>query len=830
MLLLPTMADAQKKDVEGLLNKLLAPGPLMEGHKKLENTDCLDCHEPAGGVPDNRCLKCHDDIKKSIARGKSYHARSSRKANCVQCHKDHKGRKYNSVFVNQKTFDHNKTGFPLTNAHAKPKCADCHTKKRTKKPIRRNEIRYFGNISECKSCHADDDIHYFIGKYKKKDCNVCHSTIDWDKGVKWNHNKETRHILLGNHAKLSCQKCHVPRGKPPVKYKWPDLKQEKCGSCHSDYHGDNLSNKFQNGDCGNCHNQNTWKNRDFKHKGINFPLLGQHARNTCEDCHTKADKGYDKKKLWKGLDPNCTSCHGDFHLYANQKSKKRGSLNNCRMCHGDGGFKEGIKFNHDKDTAFPLIGEHKKVECNDCHIKVTKKKRKYRFPEYRKKTCETCHTSPHSEKFFRSMGNRRRCSSCHSPEGWRVFKDKSIVSTFNHDDTRFPLTGAHKKQTCSSCHRINGKGVYKFPNANKKFCLNCHETVHKRQFTKRFLKQSCALCHTTTAFKPRKRFNHNLTQFKIDGAHNKIRKQCSKCHVKSNLTIPTKPPRKGQLFKFQFASKGYCEHCHNNVHKKQFHRKFATKSCKACHSTSSFLKKPPFNHNQTRWVLEGKHRKVKCNDCHVPTRKRFKESPRRRMGKYIFKINKVNECNICHADIHKPTRGKDCSQCHTPGGWGSGGGVGGSFHAQSMLIGAHNFLSCNQCHTNGRRLEGASENCIMCHAKDDHHNGALVRCETCHSQQIWDVTRFRHSNSRFPLQGIHRTLECGACHNTGIYEGTPENCISCHFSDAATRPSHNTPNYTNCEECHSQYTFKQFTGGGLRLITPAFLKKIPDLK
>ncbi len=239
ILLFPNIGNAQKKDVEGLLNKLLAPGPLMEGHKNLENANCADCHEPAGGVPDNRCLQCHDDIKKSIDRGKSYHARSSRQANCIQCHKDHKGRKYNSVFVNQKTFDHNKTGFALTNAHAKPECVDCHTQKRTKKPIRKNEIRYFGNISQCKSCHTKDDKHYFVGKYKKKDCNSCHSTVAWDKVIKWEHNKETRHTLMGSHAKLSCQKCHVPTGKPPVKYKWPALKQKQCASCHSDYHGDN---------------------------------------------------------------------------------------------------------------------------------------------------------------------------------------------------------------------------------------------------------------------------------------------------------------------------------------------------------------------------------------------------------------------------------------------------------------------------------------------------------------------------------------------------------------------------------------------------------------
>src|SRR4051812_12799246 len=45
---------------EGLLNKLLAPGQLIEGHKNLEHSRCLDCHEPRKGVPDSKCLKCHE--------------------------------------------------------------------------------------------------------------------------------------------------------------------------------------------------------------------------------------------------------------------------------------------------------------------------------------------------------------------------------------------------------------------------------------------------------------------------------------------------------------------------------------------------------------------------------------------------------------------------------------------------------------------------------------------------------------------------------------------------------------------------------------------------
>ncbi len=41
---------------EGLLNKLLAPGPLIEGHHDLEKADCLKCHTPREGIPDAKCM------------------------------------------------------------------------------------------------------------------------------------------------------------------------------------------------------------------------------------------------------------------------------------------------------------------------------------------------------------------------------------------------------------------------------------------------------------------------------------------------------------------------------------------------------------------------------------------------------------------------------------------------------------------------------------------------------------------------------------------------------------------------------------------------------
>ncbi|MDQ3234160.1 MAG: hypothetical protein M3Q07_20330, partial [Pseudobdellovibrionaceae bacterium] len=73
--------DAKLK-FEGLLNQLLAPGPLLLGHDKLEHThnDCLKCHEPAGGIPNNNCLACHKEIRKDVDARQHYHGLMNNKA------------------------------------------------------------------------------------------------------------------------------------------------------------------------------------------------------------------------------------------------------------------------------------------------------------------------------------------------------------------------------------------------------------------------------------------------------------------------------------------------------------------------------------------------------------------------------------------------------------------------------------------------------------------------------------------------------------------------------------------------------------------------------
>lgn len=99
----------------------------------------------------------------------------------------------------------------------------------------------------------------------------------------------------------------------------------------------------------------------FDHSKTSFPLLGSHKNVNCIDCHKRTEinqstiiKFISKSKIL------CTDCHIDIH------QNKFGS--NCLNCHNYNSFKNAVRqvFDHTK-TNFPLLGEHRFLECKDCH-------------------------------------------------------------------------------------------------------------------------------------------------------------------------------------------------------------------------------------------------------------------------------------------------------------------------------------------------------------------------------------------------------------------------------------------------------------------------------
>ncbi len=801
-------ADSERPKGEGLFNKLLAPGPLISGHEKLEGSGCLECHSPRAGIPNENCLNCHKEIKQFVDNKTGFHGKHLQ--TCMECHADHQGRNFDTTSIDEEVFEHKETGFILEGKHAKIKCIECHTQKRSeaKKLTRTNDTHYLGASKSCVSCHRKDDVHKFRGKWAKEDCSKCHGLKTWKTDIKFNHRKATGYNLEGKHAEAKCAKCHVPNIKKPSIYKWSKLKAMKCMTCHQDIHGNNLSTRFKGGDCAKCHEQKTWKITNFKHAVTGYPLRGKHDQIKCIECHKQAKNVLDDKTTekfhWKGLRSDCLSCHKDFHHFANQKSKKFGSLSKCLTCHYETKWDEIRRFDHNRDTKFEISGKHINLDCVKCHKYQDKSKKVqiYHFPTLQSKNCEMCHKSPHKNSNVAAF-KTRKCSECHFAEGWHVFKKQN--SSFDHNkSTRFKLTGKHLAVSCNGCHVKGKKQIFKFEGVEKQFCSTCHNNVHRKQFDSKFNDQSCAECHTTGSFVRLKRFNHKSTNFSLTGRHAKTK--CSQCHTPTEDFFPGKNGKAMSRFLFpENADKKYCASCHKNVHEDQFDSKFASAACIDCHTTKNFKRRKKFDHNTTVMPLLGKHLKINCNKCHVLTNDRFPPPINRKMRKFDFPGIDARDCVNCHRDVHRGNFGTGCTDCHVEAGWK----VIRNFHKNFAMSGVHLSLECNECHNRGRKLGGMSQQCFVCHRQDDVHNGSLPQCGECHKEQFWENADFKHSRTSFPLRGVHRTMDCFECHRGGVYRGLPNECINCHQSDALSvaNPPHIMPVYQDCAKCHNQFSF-----------------------
>ena len=101
------------------------------------------------------------------------------------------------------------------------------------------------------------------------------------------------------------------------------------------------------------------------------------------------------------------------------------------------------------------------------------------------------------------------CTPCHSTTAWSP-------STFDHNQTPFPLTGAHITTQCQSCH-VNGNYQLVYTD-----CYQCHQTnfiaVQSPNHVTGNFSHDCTPCHSTTVWSP-STFDHNQTPFPLTGAH-----------------------------------------------------------------------------------------------------------------------------------------------------------------------------------------------------------------------------------------------------------------------------------------------------------------------
>ncbi len=474
---------------------------------------------------------------------------------------------------------------------------------------------------KCLNCHTalknqiDQNRGYHVSKdIRGKNCIICHSEhhgrkfkmIRFDKD-NFNHSL-TGYDLLGTHKKLACEKCHKVEFIADN-----ELKKRKdtflglntgCLNCHTDYHQKTLPS-----DCKQCHDFQKFKPATkFNHANTKFPLKGKHAETECSKCHKTITKNGVEFREFAGIAfASCTNCHKDAH------NNKFGP--SCIKCHNEQSFhviKSLSSFDHDK-TNFKLENKHRSVDCKKCH--------KTKFTDHLSHNrCTDCHADYHKGQ-FKEQGLASDCSDCHSTTGF----DSFTFSIEQHNKTGFKLEGAHLATPCFVCHKKGDNWDFSHKgNA----CTQCHDNIHLTFMDEKYFPEGdCKKCHSVNTWTAIT-FDHSKTGFELLGKHRD--QSCHACHFK---TLPN-----GTTTQRFAVLHGKCTECHKDEHYKQFEVNGVT-DCTKCHGFSDW-NAGKFDHNNTRFPLDGKHKNVACSGCHK----------KKQEGTNTFVLYKLNEfkCENCH--------------------------------------------------------------------------------------------------------------------------------------------------------------------------------------
>jgi hypothetical protein len=720
--------------------------------------DCNACH--AGGKfvgTPATCVGCHmADFNKT---NNPPHAQAGFPTTCQTCH--------NTSTWNATTFDHNTfTKFPLTGGHVSVACTQCHI-----------NGQFVGTPTDCASCHMKD----FNGATNPNHvqsgfptmCQQCHNTVSWNTAT-FDHST-TGFPLTGAHVTVQCNQCHVNGN-----YNLTSA-NTACVSCHlKDFQGTTNPNHVTSGfpqTCAQCHNTTTWTSATFDHSTTGFPLTGAHTTVQCVQCHVNNNYSL------TNANTACVSCHlKDFQGTTNPNHVTSGFSQTCQQCHNTTAW-TGATFDH-STTGFPLTGAHTTVACTLCHVNNN-----YNLTSANT-SCVSCHlkdfqgtTNPNHV----TSGFSQTCAQCHNTTSW-------TQATFDHNNTGFPLTGAHTTVACALCHVNNN---YNLGSANTA-CASCHlkdfqGTTNPSHVTSGF-SQTCQQCHNTTAWTGAT-FDHSTTGFPLTGAHATV--QCALCHVNNNYNLGSANTACVSCHLKDFQGTTTPNHVQANL----------PQTCQQCHTTTNWGG-ATFDHSTTGFPLTGFHTTLTCVQCHVN-------------GNYNLTAANT-ACVSCHLTSFQTTTNPNhvqanfpqtCQQCHNTTSWGNA-----TFdHATTgfPLTGAHMALQCVQCHVNGNyNLTAANTACSSCHlttfqatnAPPHAAAGFSQNCQQCHNSTVWTTATWDHSTTGFALTGFHATLTCAQCHVNNAYNLTSGTCVQCHLKDfqATTAPNHATAGFPQaCDQCHT---------------------------
>jgi hypothetical protein len=683
-------------------------------------------------------------------------------------------------------FDHLSTGFELDGVHRELPCESCHI----------NAI-FKGTPRNCGTCHIQGSPYNATPKTtthipSSNNCVACHNTIAFRPDVHFEHRE-----VLG-----SCVSCHngaLAQGKGPTH----PATSQNCAACHSVltwnptttvdhtqiplavagfciicHNGTQAAGKpanhlVTNLECGDCHLTTTWLGADFDHTGIT---------TGCVSCHN-GTKAVGKQGNHMPTANTCESCHTTGigtrtpNWTPSLFDHTQMTVSTCATCHSGSvkvstGFVSGMPANH-----VPPIPSS--IDCSVCHGNTP--------------SAETWTVLAASIATLHSGLSVTNCLMCHAGQSFAgvpapyIPMSISGVSPYHAAPLSPPHIPIMVGSDCSACHGA----AYQSGGFGPATAMSAAKHA--------FVSTSCNACHDTGR----------------------------SFYVGSGTPLQLRPAN--------HASSG--------------DPAMASGDCSSCHTTTDWNSTAmPAGHMPNPGNL-------KCAQCHTAAPTDY--TPATLAAYPILHTGISGNCGLCHgntvtaltwpnnftpkdailAPAHIPyNSGTDCSSCHSPTNFATGG-----FGNTAMSAAKHAFVptSCDTCHEAGLTFyPGAALN-LQGRPVDHVSNGgqqATGDCSGCHNTTDWSSNSMPAGH--MPNPG---NQTCAVCHTaigstlasyatlasiSVLHTGITTGCAQCHggpggqltfFNNndnpkaAVLTPAH-IP-YSNGVDCSSCHTSNYVAGG-----------------
>ena len=396
--------------------------------------------------------------------------------------------------------DHSKTRFPLTGAHQAVDCAKCHVGGQLAGHPAGLRLLPPGELPG----HEEPEPR---GGNFPTQCETCHTTVGLA-ARELRPSRQTRFPLTG--AAPAGGLREVPRRRalhghahrlqllPPG---------ELRGNHEPEPQGVQLPDDVRR----TCHTTAAWRPANFDHQTTRFPLTGAHGRVDCAKCHVGGRT--------TGTPTDCNSCHQAN--YAATTNPNHVASNFPTTC--DELPQHGRLAARDLRPPDDAVPADRRAPAGGLR-EVPRGRPHHRHPD-RLLLLPPGELSATTNPNHKASGFPTTCETCHTTGAWRP-------ANFDHQTTRFPLTGAHRRVDCAKCH----VGRPATP-ARPTDCYACHQANYEATTNPNHVAAgfptTCESCHTTSAWRPAN-FDHQTTRFPLTGAHTRV--DCAKCHVGGRTT------------------------------------------------------------------------------------------------------------------------------------------------------------------------------------------------------------------------------------------------------------------------------------------------------